>query len=259
MMTFQFPREILRFPTLSSTNDKAKELARKGVPEGTCVVAEMQDAGRGRGQHNWLSPRGGLYLSMVLSPPSIERPTDLSLLAGAAVTQAVRDCLPKHKEVSVKWPNDCLVNGRKVAGVLSESVEGAPRPSFVVGIGLNVNTAQADLDGVDKSAFPATSLLHELGGTLILAKVEALLLAKFAGLYELYRREGFKAIQFIWERNCRFIGRKVQVTETGKPEEKRAPIVGTFLGIDETGALVLSQSAGEHHRFYTGEITCFWP
>src|SRR5580692_8919024 len=163
-MPVQIPRDVLRFPSLPSTNEKAKELARKGVPEGTCVIAETQTAGRGRGDRAWVSAKGGLYLSVILCPRVIARPTDLSLLAGVAVTQAVRDSLPKHKEVTVKWPNDCLVEGKKVAGVLAESVENAPKPAFVIGIGLNVNLAQAVFGKIEPSAFPPTSLQLELGG-----------------------------------------------------------------------------------------------
>ena len=109
MIPADFSPRVHRFPLLDSTNIKARELAKAGAPEGSIILAEVQTGGKGSGNRLWHSPRGGLYVSFLLYPKDPKRATDLSILAGVAVAQTVKDCLPKSKDVSVKWPNDCLV------------------------------------------------------------------------------------------------------------------------------------------------------
>jgi len=245
---------ILRFEELTSTNEKAKEMVNEGQGEGTVIVAEWQTRGRGRGSHLWHSPRGGLYLSTLFYPREPTRATDLSILAGVAMAQAVTQLLPKGCEITVKWPNDCLIGWKKVGGVLCESLGDELLNLCVVGIGMNVNIEEQALEPFKNNLFSATSFsLENGGGRADLENVLNTIVAKLFTLYHLYHDEGFSPLQYLWEKNCKFIGRKVEFRDYGKPE----PIVGTLLGIDENGALVLSNQNGDRERYVSGEITCF--
>lgn len=251
---------VLRFPVLDSTNAKARTLAREGAVEGTVVVAESQTAGRGRGDHTWHSPQGGLYYSALLRPAPKRPPTDLPILAGVCLAQTVKESMPKGHDIGLKWPNDCLLSGKKVGGILCEALGEDGQNLCVVGMGLNVNIPAGELTAFRGNPFPATSFAAESGGGMYrLADVVDTLSTKLLELYQLYHREGFAPIRFLWERNCLLVGKRVQIRETvTKPDTAPASVEGTFEGIDDSGALVLSTSGGAQRRFLTGEITCSW-
>ncbi len=249
-----------RFDSTPSTNQTLKELILGGAKAGTVVVADVQTAGRGRGSHTWASPRGGVYLSAALPAREPKRVTDLSIVAGVALAQAVRDCLPKAVQVGLKWPNDCLLNGKKVGGVLCETVASDGSGLCVVGIGVNVNLAAKDLAPFLTNPFSATSFLMECPGSEFqVNRISEILLRKLENIYLSYLQQGFTSVQYLWERNCTFIGKKVEITLSTLPEAP-SKVEGVFLGIDEQGALVLAVGAqGERRRYVSGEVTCFWP
>ena len=260
---------IIQFDSLTSTNAYAREIALKGGNlEGTVIVAKTQTAGRGRGSHIWHSPNGGLYFSILLYAKDRRRTTDLSILAGIAVAQAVKEVLPKSLDISVKWPNDCLVGWKKIAGILCESLGEKAGDICVVGVGINVNVERKELVSFEKNPFGVTSFkMENPGGSYDLNEVLQMTLSKLLNLYALYHDKGFQPIQFLWEKNCHFIGKKIELRESGWREEDiktnvKEPMgitVGTVLGIDEDGALVLSNARGERRRYVSGEMTCFWP
>lgn len=266
MISKDFKPSILRFDELPSTNTKLKELALQGTAaEGTVVVAKRQTAGRGRGGRTWLSPEGGLYFSTLLIPKG-KHITDLPILAGIALTQGIKQCLPKSVEVGVKWPNDCLVNWKKAAGILCEAVMAPGMMAAVVGIGVNVNLNEQALAEFQKNPFQATSFELTGGSTFEVEPVFQTIVKKLFTLYQLYQEQGFQPIQYLWEKNCQFIGKKIELRESGwrdnpvKPSEGEMGVTtGTMLGIDEQGALVLSNARGERHSYVSGEITAFWP
>lgn len=253
MLADNFTPAILRFDTLDSTNLKAKELARAGTAgEGSVVLARFQTAGRGRGANRWHSPEGGLFLSALLYPKGPRRLTDLPLLVGVAVAQAVKHLLPKSVDVTLKWPNDVLVNWKKVGGILCESLGEECFNLSVAGIGLNVNVPPGELHPFRDRPFGATSFVAEAPGRYDTEEVLKCLLTKLFTLYRLYHEQGMEPIRYLWERNCAFIGKQVELADTGVT-------VGTFLGIDDSGGVVLSNAKGERRAYYTGAITCYWP
>jgi len=249
---------IIKYGHIESTNKKAREFSLIRATEGTVIMAKSQSGGRGSGNKGWHSPLGGLYLSALLYPKGPEHLTDLSILAGAAVSQSVQTLLPKAKEVSVKWPNDCLVGGKKIGGILCESLGEKHNHLCVVGIGVNVEIEDFELEQFEDQPFSATSFLIE-GGDLKVEEVARVLLKKLFSFYSIYQEEGFLPIQAIWERNCRMIGKKIELSDTGVSSDNGSgdTYTGTFLGIDENGALVLSGTEGERKPFRTGSITCF--
>jgi len=254
---------VFRFDHLDSTNTKARELAASGFGEGTVVVAITQTAGRGRGDHTWHSPKGGIYLSAVVRPNVGRRVTDLSFLAGIAVMETIRNFLTAERVISVKWPNDCLIDGKKVSGVLGEALSSSENGLAVLGIGLNANVVASELAAFEGNAFPATSLLLEGGAPVNYEVVLATLVERLFDWYERYGKDGFSVVQQHWERHCRFIGEKVRIAagavyrEGGRTGLEPSPVTATCLGIDEYGALVLSTMQGERRHYFAGELICY--
>lgn len=253
--------KIYRHESVNSTNAKLKEFIRKGASSGTVVVAESQTEGRGRMGRTWHSPSGGLYFSVYFVPKNAKRLTDFSLLAGVAVAQTIKSLLPKAKEISVKWPNDCLVDWKKIAGVLCETVGDTPH-AVIIGIGVNINTTKRELEPFLKNPFSATSVaLEEAGENHSIESLFDTMLTKLFELYRIYEEQGFATIKRLWELNCLMIGKKIELCEPGHQETDgvRGKVTGTFLGIDDSGALLLLNQKNEKKSYVSGEITCFWP
>ena len=262
-MRIKFERKIHRFESLDSTNLKARDYIQSGAPVGTTILARVQTLGRGRAERKWHSPLGGLYFSTLLIPSKPSRATELSILAGAAVAQAMSQLMPKGARVTLKWPNDVLIGTRKVAGILSESVGDETMGMCVVGIGINVNTPAEELQSFAGNPFPATSMSIELKNEgFDQERVLDVILTKLESLYTLYWESGFDAIRRVWQDNCSMIGKKVQVENAGflghNDKAPIRPLQGVFMGLDPNGAMVV-KLADKDIAFYTGEITCYWP
>lgn len=253
---------ILRYESLASTNTTLKELSRSGAQAGTVILAKQQTQGRGRTDRSWSSPQGGLYFSLLLKSDQMHRTTDLPLLAGAVLSHTVKRTLPSHLSIGVKWPNDCLLEGRKVGGVLCESTGDGRDAALIIGVGLNVNIPATQLVAFQERPFKATSFLECSPGKVF--DLDAILQA-FLGIFfqahEKYMDKGFRFLQNYWEKECLLIGREVELKNTGLNQEKESSTGsnrGRFLGIDEQGALVLSKAEGDRQHFVTGELTCCW-
>ena len=237
---------VHHFETLDSTNNLAKELAAREAPEGTVVIAETQTGGRGRLGREWNSPAGvGLYVSVVLRPllPPMELP-QITLTAAVAVVRAVRRVTGMAP--GIKWPNDLLINGKKLGGILTEMETESDRIRHVViGLGLNVNNA----------AFPpelartATSLAQALGDTFSRVELLKAWLEEFEDLYERFLNQGFPEILKEWKRYTVTLGRTVTVRQG--PRE----ISGQAVDVASDGALLVHTAAGAMVRVTSGEIT----
>ena len=147
-----FGKKIYRYSSLSSTMEKSRELAEKGEKEGTVVVAERQSKGRGRWGRDWFSPQGGLYFSLILKPGEKKLAKPLPILAGLSLKKAIKKITGLDSRM--KLPNDILINGRKVAGILMERTD-----SFLIlGMGINTNIKEVQL-----TEFSGTSLAQLTG------------------------------------------------------------------------------------------------
>lgn len=236
-----FSREV------GSTNDWAKELAELGAPEGTVAIAETQTAGRGRLGRKWHSPKGGLWFSIILKPKL--KPTEtvkLVFLAGLAVAETLRDLY--SLKVETKWPNDVLVDGRKVCGVLSEMKTIGEKVAYtIVGVGINTNF-DADKVFPKELRETATSLKTLLGRKVVLEELFRALLEKMESLYELFLKSGFNQILEKWKGFAFFLSREVEVlTESEKME-------GSAVDVDDDGALVLKLKDGSLKRVFVGDL-----
>jgi BirA family biotin operon repressor/biotin-[acetyl-CoA-carboxylase] ligase len=196
--------------TVDSTNTVAMGLAREGAPEGTVILADRQTAGRGRLQRVWQSPSGSnLYASLLLHPAIA--PADaarITLMAGVAVAEMITTLCPAG--VGLKWPNDVLIRGRKVCGILTEiRMLGGAVEAIVVGIGLNVNMVRADFDPAHREA--STSLREETGETYSREDMAFLLCEHFEQWYQIFLRGGFAPVRERWLARSEMAGKHIRV------------------------------------------------
>jgi BirA family biotin operon repressor/biotin-[acetyl-CoA-carboxylase] ligase len=238
------------YEEIGSTNDRAKELADQGAEHGEVVIAETQSAGRGRRGRVWVSPpRRNLYFSAVLRPdlPPVRAP-ELTLVASLAVCDALRQ---SGVDAGIKWPNDLLASGRKIAGVLTELAAEADRVHWVViGVGVNVNAVPDDFP--EELRGEATSVLIERGEPAPRALFAAACLTALESWIDRHAEEGFGVIRDAWRVRSVTLGREVTVKADGRE------IVGVAEDIDETGALLVRGAAGLE-RIHAGDVTHLRP
>ncbi len=248
MKTEHFGRNICYYNEVGSTNNQAKLLAEQGAVHGTLVVAEIQNAGKGRRGRQWSSPAGlGAWMSVIMRPKLL--PVDasmLTLLAGMAVTDAVNS-FGIHSQI--KWPNDIVIDGRKICGILTEMSTELEYINYVVtGIGVNVHNREFPegiaqvATSLDLAAGSMTSNIHR--STLI-----ARIMKAFEGYYETFVKE--KSLAFIREEyNKRLVNFEKEVYILEK-DKKRS---GLCLGIDDSGCLIAVIDGQEEH-IVSGEVS----
>jgi BirA family transcriptional regulator, biotin operon repressor / biotin---[acetyl-CoA-carboxylase] ligase len=233
-------REVRVLESIGSTNDYVAALARGGAPEGLVVVAEHQFLGRGRLDRRWVSPpRAGLTFSVLLRPkvPAAQRSWLPMLLAACAAETLSARC---DLDVSLKWPNDLLVHGRKVAGVLAETTGDA----VVVGFGVNVSTTRDELPRDD-----ATSLALETARPLDRGPVLLALLRAMGPAYEEWAGSGGAPVRERYLARCDTVGRAVRVSLPGD-----ATLAGEATDVDESGRLVVTSADGTTTAVSAGDV-----
>ncbi|HEV8717463.1 MAG TPA: biotin--[acetyl-CoA-carboxylase] ligase [Candidatus Binatia bacterium] len=238
------------FETIDSTNTYAARLAREGAAEGTIVIADSQSGGKGRLGRSWVSPPGvNLYLSAILRPPvPAATVPQLNLLAAVAVADTIVQVCGLTP--AIKWPNDVLVGGKKVCGILAEmQTEAGALRAVVLGIGVNLN---APLSAFPEELRDKASSLFLAGSRLIdRPAFAAALLTHLEKLYVLWLEEGFPALRPAWEHHA--------VWMIGSPITVAAPegtVAGTVLGLDSDGALLLQEgNSGTPRRLLAGDVT----
>jgi BirA family biotin operon repressor/biotin-[acetyl-CoA-carboxylase] ligase len=233
--------------TLGSTNDVLKARARGGSPEWAAVLADTQTGGRGREGRAWTSPPGGLYLSVLLRP-RFEEVGFVPLAAGVAVAEVAGEY---GVEARVKWPNDVLVGGAKLAGVLTESSSSSRGVDWVVvGVGVNVAVDQTSFGPLAETA---ASLHLEADRTPAVEEVAAGVLARLSVWYDALEGRPSQVVD-AW--------RALAIPWWGKPVEvhtTRGVLCGTLRDVDETGALLVDREEGGVQRVLSGEVTRLRP
>ncbi|MFY9288138.1 MAG: biotin--[acetyl-CoA-carboxylase] ligase [Alphaproteobacteria bacterium] len=230
------PYRIQRHEITDSTNDDAKKAAGAGEAEGLVVWALEQKAGRGRHGRSWISPQGNLYCSILLRPShELQTFGQYSFVAALALCDLIDNFLPQSS-VTLKWPNDVLVDGKKIGGILLEAGDGW----VVVGIGLNV------LHHPDEVLYPSTSLYAEAMDQIELVPVLEMLLDSLWRWYEVIKAEGFTPIRLAW----------LEHAEKG-PLSVRLPqetIKGTFKDLGKDGSLILLLADGSERAIASGDV-----
>jgi len=237
--------EIISYAQVGSTNDVALSLANKGVKEGTLIVAESQTRGRGRRGRKWFSPAGTSILASLILRPSIKKAHIIAPISATAVVQAIHNIT--GLSALIKWPNDVVINSKKVSGILTEmKAEKGRINAIVIGMGINVNTLpnQFPAEIVDT----ATSLSIELGHNI----------SRVALLQEILRQLERRYIElkdrnpddFITEWKClsATIGRQVRLDSPDKT------VTGYALDIDEAGALLVRLDTGQMQRIMNDDV-----
>ena len=240
-------QSIYFYEETDTTNNRARELAQEGAPEGTLVVAEKQTAGRGRRGKVWESPLGtGIWMSLVLRPQIMPAEASvLTLLCGLATAEAIK--AETGLSAGIKWPNDILINGKKAVGILTEMDCEMSEVHFVIpGIGINVNTASFPPEIADI----ATSLYLECGKTVSRRRLVHKVLERLEEHYETFLRTGsFTAMLEDYRKHCITVGKEVHVLG-------REPFFAEALDITPEGELLVRRADnGKEEVVFSGEVS----
>ena len=241
-------KNVMHYHSISSTQDIAAEMARRGANEGTLVIAETQEKGRGRKGRSWVSfPQGGIYLSLILRPNLMpSQVVQIPLLAGVALTKAIRETVPLQPVI--KWPNDIVIGKKKVGGILTEMSSEIDGVNYVVlGIGLNVNMRATLFD--ENICDIATSLIDECGKFTSRAKLVQSFLCEFELFYKKFLTDGFTSVRDEWKELNNTIGSRVKIMDSGKDIE------GDAIDIDNDGFLLVRRENGDISRIISGDVS----
>lgn len=244
--TSNLGRHIHLYDKLESTQTEAHRLVANGSGHGTLVIAERQTSGRGRMGRPWHSPAGlGIWMSLVVTPQlSLSFAPQITLLTAVALCRTIRKNY--QVDIGIKWPNDLLIKGRKVSGILVESSGEDERIRYmVIGVGIGCNLETEDYP--EELREIATSLTIESGVRIDRTQLIASFLQQFEELYGLYLEQGFAPIRTLWESLSVSLHKPIRILSGGDWIE------GVALGIDEMGALIVRQSNGEALHVYSGE------
>ncbi len=242
-------KEIYYFPELKSTNIMAKEKTlhrAEGIDGGTLIIAERQSAGKGRLGREWFSPAGGIWFSIILypqlSPSYISR---ITLMTAVAAVKTIKVCT--QIESQIKWPNDILINEKKVCGILTEmSAELDIIDWVVVGIGINVNIGHREFpEDIQENTI---SLKEASGKDVLRVKLVQTFLQEFEKCYEILKRREFSSVLKEWKLYSHTLGKKIEVNIGEKV------VTGEAIDINESGALILKKEDGELIEIISGTI-----
>jgi len=235
-------KQIYYYPKLATTMDTARDLVKKGAVEGTVVIAGTQTAGKGRIGRTWLSPEGGLAMSIILKP-KLENLPQLVMIASLAVVRAIKQVT--GVEAGIKWPNDIMINGKKVCGILIENEVKEGRVNFAdIGIGINVNFSPRDFPEI---ADIATSLSHEASTEISNTELVAELLDHLERLY--IEANNGEPVYREWLKNMETLGQRIKV-DTGKTVEQ-----GWAETVAENGNLIVRREDGSLIEINAGDVT----
>ncbi len=242
-----FGRKIYRYKSLNSTNDTAFSLADKGAAEGTVILAEEQKKGRGKWKRRWISPPGGgIWMSIIIRPKlsSLELGR-LTLMAAVAVVKALRN-YPGLKAM-IKWPNDILVRGKKIAGILIEMKEKKGKVEYVV-IGVGINTA-CDLDQFPEELKNCvTSVRKEFTHRFLDEKLIKEIIKQIEYYYSVFKKESFSLIEEEWNCYSAVLGKYIEASVSGKK------ISGRAVGLSDRGYLLLRRDTGIIDEIFGSDI-----
>lgn len=235
------PHKLFHFNSLPSTQDKAKEFAKKGISNAV-IVADIQTKGRGRFKRKWYSSKGGLWMSLLLKPKNVENLQYLTFAAAVAVVKSIKKIAKINTKI--KWPNDVHYNGKKLCGILTEGIFG--RENYViVGIGLNIN--QDDFPNEIKTTATSLKIIRKsfFDSKIFLKNI----IENFFILYEtFYINNKLKKILKIWKKYCDTLNKEVTVTTRTKK------IHGTAIGVDTNCNLLLKTKNNRIIKIIEGDI-----
>ncbi|MCS7163834.1 MAG: biotin--[acetyl-CoA-carboxylase] ligase [Thermodesulfovibrio sp.] len=246
--TLEIGKEILVYDEVESTNSKANELLNLGYPSGTVIIADTQTKGKGRLGRKWISPPGkNIYMSIALQPNIPPKySTLLTLTSAVACTTALRR--NTDVPVMIKWPNDMLVNDKKIGGILTEmKIEGEKIKSAIVGIGINLNMTEEDIPEDIKDI--ASSLRIYKGEDFPRNIIIVEIIKEFDRWYQLLEKNQRKTIIDRWMQLSDTIGRQVKIVLSDKE------LIAIAEAIDEEGRLIVKLQDGTYEKISAGDVT----
>jgi BirA family biotin operon repressor/biotin-[acetyl-CoA-carboxylase] ligase len=237
---------VFRFESVGSTNDVAKTLAKKGLPEGTVVIAKMQEQGRGRRNKKWISPSGGLWFSVILrrkiSPSCMPL---IPLAAGVSIARTIRRLY--QIDVALKWPNDVMAGTRKIAGILTETSSTIDDCYAVVGFGINVNNSYKSMPTQLRNEM--ISLYDLLGSEVNIDQLMQESLKEFSQVYAKILTNNLGDVVRDWKMLTNMLGQPILVYED------KAPFEASALDLESDGALLIQTKDGALRRLHSGNIS----
>lgn len=242
-------RNILYYDVTDSTNLRIKQAGDEGAPHGTLAVADRQTAGRGRRGRTWESPAGSsIYMSILLRPEiAPNKASMLTLVMALSVAEGIRQCIGDGGDIQIKWPNDIIINGKKLAGILTEMSSQIDYINHVtIGVGINVNTT----DFPEEIAQTATSLQIECGHSVKRAHLIAAVMERLEENYETFLKTGDLS-GLINQYSALLVNRDRDVQIIGAKETYQAHAIG----IDHTGELIVRREDGSIEKINTGEVS----
>ena len=235
-------RKVYYYPSVNSTNNTARQLAQEGETEGSVVITEIQSAGKGRLARTWLTPKGNLAMSVILKP-SLEYLSQLIMVASLSVVYAIK--LTCGIDAQIKWPNDVLINGKKVCGILIESEIKKNIVNYtIIGIGINVNY---DPSSTPDIAALATSLFNETGNQILLEDLYCAVLTEMEKLY--FQVKAGTRICNEWQKHMETLGRHIMVRSGDIIEQ------GIAESVTENGSLLLRRQDGSLIEIVAGDVS----
>lgn len=236
---------LIALDTVGSTNEDAKQRARDGAEDGTIVWAREQTAGRGRDGRQWASPRGNLYFSLILRPDCAPgQAAQISFVAALGVGSALASVLPPLMRVQYKWPNDVLLDGAKIAGILleTETAGGDALEWLIVGVGINLASHP------ENTPYPATDLRAHTGDVVTPEEMLGAFGRHFLSWTNTWLEEGFAPVRAAWRGWAKGMGETIRVR---LPHEE---LTGVFADLDTDGALLLDVRGAKRRRVTAGDV-----
>ncbi|MBT6307545.1 MAG: biotin--[acetyl-CoA-carboxylase] ligase [Rhodospirillaceae bacterium] len=236
---------LLELDVVDSTNRLAYDLGFSGAKPWTIVHALEQTSGRGRRQNDWLSPRGNLFLSAILKPINgLKRWSELSFVISLAVADTVAE-VADRSSIGLKWPNDVLVNNKKISGILLETGNNVKKESYlVVGVGLNIAHSPT---GTRYGATCINELISEKSSVKIILPI---LIKAMINWYDIWENSGFLEIRKQWLKRAHGLGKRIEIIGIAPKTQE-----GIYTGISKDGRLVLTKDNGEKELVSAGTVT----
>ena len=228
------------FKILDSTNIKAREFAKKGKFD-SVILAERQTKGKGRFKRQWFSDFGGLYMTIIIKIKDVDKAKYLTFIAAVSTAKTIRNITGLN--ALVKWPNDVLIDDRKICGILTETISGRENYALI-GIGANINQKKFPANISDK----ATSLFLKTNKRYNIKKISNLIMKEFNKLYSQYKKNNHEKIIAEWKRYSHTLGRKI------KAKTMNRTYIGKAVGIDNDLNLILRLKNGKMQKITEGDI-----
>ena len=239
---------VYTYDQVDSTNTIAKKLANEGKEEGTFIIAEEQLKGKGRMGREWVSPHGkGIWVSFILRPEILPvHASEITFVIAVGIMEGIKKYT--GHEVKIKWPNDILIDGKKIVGILTEISAEMERINYIVaGVGINANQNVDDFP--DEIKFKATSLKIATGKNINRNELLRKIIEEMENIYFLYKEQGFEKILEIWKLNNITLGRRVKaITFDGE-------IIGWAEKIDKEGYLIIRDDSGKENKILAGDVS----